>query len=267
MRWRISRLVRIIAVVSAFVTGLVLVLGGPALAITNGQPDGDNHPYVCCVVVFDEDWNFVGSGSGTLIAPAIVLTAGHVADSGPNVFVTFATDLTQAVFPDDYIYGAPYPHPQYRLGGRGLPQFITHDVGVIVLAGEAPVTEYGALPEQDFVDSLAVMTGLDIVGYGVNYRDRPSQEWIFFNARYYAPCQLIASEHIQSDEFIKMTANPAQGKGGTSFGDSGGPVFLGGTNIVLGVTSYGTNYNSAGVEYAARVDTVDVLPWITSWLP
>jgi hypothetical protein len=33
---------------------------------------------------------------------------------------------------------------------------------------------------------------------------------------------LIASKHKNSGEFIKITANPAQGKGGVSFGDSGG---------------------------------------------
>jgi hypothetical protein len=268
MRWRISKLIRIMAVVSALIAGLVLLLGGTALAITNGQPDGNGHPYVCVVVVFDEYWNFIGSGSGTLISPSVVLTAGHVAEAGPHVFVTFATDLTQATFPDDYIYGFPYTHPQYQLGARpGLPNFLTHDVGVIVLTASAPVTEYGALPDEGVVDTLAAMTDLDLVGYGVNYRERPSQNWIFYEARYYAPSKLIASKHAQSDEFIKITANPAQGKGGTSFGDSGGPVFLGGTNVILGLTSYGTNYNSAGVGYAARVDTADVLEWVNGWLP
>lgn len=268
MRWRISKLLRIIAMVSALIVGLVVVLGGTALAITNGQPDGDSHPYVCVVVMFDESWNFIGSGSGILIAPTVVLTAGHLTEAGSHAFVTFATDLTQADYPADYIYGVPYTHPQYQLGYMpGLPGFLTHDVGVIALAAPAPVTEYGALPEEGVVDSLAVMTDLDLVGYGVNYRERPSGDWIFYGARYYAPSKLIASKHTHSDEFIKITANPAQGKGGVSFGDSGGPVFLGGTNVVLGLISYGTNYNCAGVGYAARVDTADVLGWVNSWLP
>lgn len=268
MRWRNSKLLRIMAMVSVLLVGLVLSFGGTALAITNGQPDADNHPYVCVVVIFDESGQFIGSGTGILISPTVVLTAGHVTEAGPHAFVTFASDLTQAQFPADYIYGVPYTHPEYKLGYMpGLPNFLTHDVGVIDLSAPAPVTEYGVLPEEDMIDSLAAMTDLDLVGYGVNYRERPSGDWIFYQARYYAPSKLITSKHKQSDEFIKITANPAQGKGGTSFGDSGGPVFLGGTNVVLGLTSYGTNYNCAGVGYAARIDTADVLEWVNSWLP
>jgi hypothetical protein len=268
MRCKISELLRIMAVISALVVGLVLLFGGTALAITNGQPDGEGHQYVCCVVVFDEYGNFIGSASGILISPTVVLTAGHVTEEGSNIFVTFATDLTQAIFPDDYIYGVPYTHPQYQLGaGPGLPNFLTHDVGVIVLTAPAPVTEFGALPDEGVINSLKNKTDLELVGYGYNYRERPSQNWIFYGARYYAPSQLIASEHVHSGEFIKITANPAQGKGGTTFGDSGGPVLLGGTNVILGLTSYCTNYNSTGVGYAARVDIADVLEWVNGWLP
>ena len=268
MRWRISKLLRIVTVVSAVTLGLVIVLSGTVHAITNGQPDGDDHPYVCVVVMFDEYMQFVGSGSGILISPNVVLTAGHVTEAGSHAFVTFATDLTQVEFPVDYIYGLPYTHPQYQLGYRpGLPGTLTHDVGVIVLAIAAPVTEYGQLPEEGVVDSLAAMTDLDLVGYGVNYRDSPSGDWIFYGSRYCAPSKLIAGEHVHSDEFIKVTANPAQGKGGMSFGDSGGPVFLGETNIILGLISYGTNFNCAGLGYAARVDTIDILEWINDPLP
>ena len=86
--------------------------------------------------------------------------------------------------------------------------------------------------------------------------------YVEFGARYYAPAQLIASQDVVADEFIRTTANPAQGKGGTAFGDSGGPNLLGGTDTILAVTSWGMNYNCAGVSYAARVDTADVLNWI-----
>jgi secreted trypsin-like serine protease len=84
--------------------------------------------------------------------------------------------------------------------------------------------------------------------------------------RHFAPAQLIADKHVMNDGFIKLTANPAQGKGGTAFGDSGGPNLLGGSNTILGVTSWGTNDNCAGVSYAQRVDTADVLAWINTFL-
>ena len=51
-------------------------------------------------------------------------------------------------------------------------------------------------------------------------------------------------------------------KGGTCFGDSGGPNLLGGTNIVLGVNSFVANGICAGNTYSYRVDTAQALNWI-----
>jgi len=87
---------------------------------------------------------------------------------------------------------------------------------------------------------------------------------IFLFTRYFAPSQLIQSNNRQSVEFIKLTANPSNGKGGVCFGDSGGPDILSGTDIVLAVNSYVTNGNCAGVTYSNRVDLPDVLAFINS---
>ena len=61
---------------TAGVLGALLVVAGPAKAITNGQPDGNRHPNVGLMVL-----DF-GSGpepfcTGTLIAPTYFLTAAH----------------------------------------------------------------------------------------------------------------------------------------------------------------------------------------------
>jgi Trypsin len=84
---------------------------------------------------------------------------------------------------------------------------------------------------------------------------RPQE--VFTAIRFFAPSLLIQSNNRTSVEFLKLSANPAQGKGGICFGDSGGPDLLGGTNTVLGVNSYGTNGNCAGVSYSQRVDLPD----------
>ena len=54
---------------------MILVLGtaGIAGAITNGQPDGDNHPYVG-LLIFDVGGVPAWRCSGALIAPDVVLT-------------------------------------------------------------------------------------------------------------------------------------------------------------------------------------------------
>jgi V8-like Glu-specific endopeptidase len=262
--WKLTRILTLIIVVSACFVGTLR--STPVYAITNGQPDEDGHPYVCCVVMFDESGQFVGSASGVLISPDIVLTAGHVTEAGPYAFVTFSPEVQYGNL-TGYVFGFPYTHPDYEYyGGPETRGSLTHDVGIIELSEPFTMTEYGALPNEGVDDTLAPNTMLDIVGYGYNYRERPSQQWLFYDQRYYAQSELIASKDKQSDEFIKITCNPAQGKGGMSFGDSGGPILLGGTNTVLGLVSYGTNFNSAGVGYAARIDTADVLDWINSWL-
>ena len=94
----------------------------------------------------------------------------------------------------------------------------------------------------------------------------PRPRWTGLRNRFYAPVKLIAANFVHSDEFIRLSANPAQGKGGSCFGDSGGPDLLGGTNTVLAVNSYVTNANCKGVTYSNRIDTAEVLAWINSFL-
>jgi hypothetical protein len=47
------------------------------------------------------------------------------------------------------------------------------------------------------------------------------------------------------------------GSGATNFGDSGGPIFLPGTNIIVAVTSFGHNNQGTGPGYAYRADILD----------
>ena len=65
---------------------------------------------------------------------------------------------------------------------------------------------------------------------------------------------------------MHLTSNPGGGKGGTCFGDSGGPIFLDDTNVIIAVNAFVTNYNCAGQNYAARVDTAEALAFITEFL-
>ena len=53
--------------------------------------------------------------------------------------------------------------------------------------------------------------------------------------------------------------------GGTCFGDSGGPNFIGDSNVVGGVTSFGTTDTCKGHNGAYRVDQPDDLEWLATF--
>jgi hypothetical protein len=264
---------------------LVLSTAGLAGAITNGQPDGDNHPYVG-LLVFDAAPGVPGwRCSGALIAPNVVLTAGHCTDGAVAARIWFYEDVTYDAVPFPlYPYGGPgsgaiegtaHTNPKFRSdenpygGGNGLPAFSYRDVGIVVLDEPVYMDEMAELPEAGLVDTLKNKTDIDLVGYGVQemVHGGGPPYWTGLRVRLYAPSQLVSGKFVHSPEYMRLALNPGGGTGGTCFGDSGGPDLLGGTDTVVAVNSYVTNYNCAGVGYSSRVDIPEVLDWIYGFLP
>ncbi len=253
-------------ILGTLVFAALLTAAAPVRAVTNGQPDGNGHPYVGVVIQFIPNTQFIIVCSGSALSATKFLTAAHCADPSLPVFVSYksgppfslATDFTPGTF---------HPDPDWCPGcGHGLPGFDSHDVAVVSLSAPRNPGAFAQLPAANLVDTLPMGTQVDIVGYGVQgfIRGGGKPGEIFLFTRYFAPSLLIQSNDVLSDEFIKLTANPSHDKGGICFGDSGGPDILGGTNTILAVNSFVTNGNCAGVTYSQRVDLPDILSFINS---
>ena len=135
--------------------------------------------------------------------------------------------------------------------------------------------EYGVLPELGVVDTLkgADKKGaLTAVGYGLQTINP-----VFITGE---RDRLVATLDVLNTKGVfgvpPGTAVAVSGSGvfgdnsassGTCFGDSGGPQFLTGTNVVAAVTSFGINGNCAGTGGGYRVDTADDLDWLQGFLP
>jgi hypothetical protein len=268
-------LMRRIGLILALGATLALMLTSGAVAVTNGEPDAGRHPYVG-LIVFDDAAGPAWRCSGALLSSTVVLTAGHCTDGS----------VAARIWMDEIVQGNPeYPfggatsyegvgftNPDFCIGcGAGLPGFAQRDVGIVVLSEPVPagvVSEYAQLPTAGLVDTLANKAPVDLVGYGVSEQLHGGGPpvWTGPRVRLFARTQLVSGNFKHSAEFIRLTANPGRGKGGTCFGDSGGPDLRGGTDTVLAVNSYVTNGNCAGVTYSQRVDIPDVLEWIEDFL-
>lgn len=274
----------LITVISVlFVTSLLV---GTAYAITgNYQPD-TTRSYVGLVVFYtlDENGNKmpVSASSGVLISPSVMLTAAHSCVTNTVVVCFDAGPITWSV-KDGQIQiegvtstyeGQAYPNPDYATnlqGKKGSPAFSYRDIAVIMLENPVPtsvVSEYGQLPSAGLVDTLPVTTKVTLTGYGCQYHLAPRNSgvqntWVGLLQRNCASSKLLSGNFAWSDEFIRCSASPGHGNGGIAYGDSGGPVFLGQSNVVLALNSYVTNPNCVGETYHSRIDIPKVLDWIT----
>jgi hypothetical protein len=219
--------------------------------------------------------------SGALIAEDVVLTAGHCTYGAEEARVWF--DESVEGNPDypgggrSAIEGTAYTNPKYGSdenpygGGNGLPAFSYRDVGVVVLdknVQKKAVARYAQLPAAGLVDTLPNKTPVDFFGYGVQemHHGGGPPYWMGLKVRLYAPSELVSGDFVHSAEYVRLALNPGGDSGGLCFGDSGGPDLLGGTDTILAINSYVTNYNCSGVGYSSRVDIPEVLEWINGFL-
>ena len=257
----------LLAVFSVLVILAVAVV--PAGAVTDGEPDGNGHPYVGLMVAQDADGNPLWRCSGTLISKKIFLTAGHCTEApAAHVEIWFAADIDAGRPDNGYpfdgeIGGTPYTHPNYDPNA-----FYLYDVGVVVLDRPFKMKKYGALPALNSLDALkpSADTLFTAVGYGLQKAFPDAASWKESAQR----IRMVASPHLvqintgfTGDGSLILSNNA--NTGGTCFGDSGGPNFVGDSNVVGGVTSFGLNGTCGGTGGVYRVDRADDLDWLATF--
>jgi secreted trypsin-like serine protease len=263
--------------VMALVLVLVLAMVSSTGAITDGELDGNGHPQVV-LLLMEVGGEPMYRCSATLLSPTVVLTAGHCTSnypgepySGMRVFTEADVDNGDNNYPykgkNSVEAKAWYAHPLYETA-----PFFVHDVGVVILKKPIHLDTYGALPYAGQLDDLAAeVKNPDItftsVGYGLqkSFPDAASWKDQADRVRMVSYPRLLQINTGFTGDFSLLLSNNTN-TGGTCFGDSGGPNFLGDTNTIAGVTSYGLNWACGGTGGVFRVDRADVLEFVNAFL-
>jgi len=276
--------------VLAIVLSALVALGmqTPAMASTGGTADGNLHPNVGLILAYNEDGNRYRC-TATLIEADLLLTAAHCTDGVVGMMlVTFDSEIVTSSTPPAV---SPFPsadpadgYTTAQLQAAGFDSGEAHvhpaysdftdvdnwnDIGVVTLDAPitdiAPATIAGLGTLDQIKTSKLSKTLFTAVGFGTEVRKPESgpqkpQPMTYPLIRRYVemPGQKLTPQILQTNG----NPNDNRGTGGTCFGDSGGPVILGGE--IVAVTSYGYTDNCRYLGGYQRVDISVTQDWIST---
>jgi hypothetical protein len=242
-------------IAAAALAAAALALPASAGAITYGAPDGTAHPNVGGLVsptqYSDGTWLYC---SGTLISPTVFLTAAHCAE-GDRVGVTFDPAYQQG---DPVTYGTWHADPAYDQA-----QSDPHDIAVVVFPKPVKGITPARLPAAGSLANLPAGQTFTSVGYGAHeVTSGPGgHQFLYDDVRQVATGTLNAT----TPSWLRISMNPATGDGGTCYGDSGGPNFLGTSDVVAATTITGDFVcRATNVDY--RLDTPSARAFLKSYV-
>jgi Trypsin len=251
------------------VVALSVAMVAPAAAITDGTLDGNDHPYVGLMVAQDDEGAALWRCSGTLISSTLFITAGHCTEApAAHVEIWFDADVQSGIPGNGYpntgdVGGTPYGHPDYDPNA-----FFLFDLGMVVLDDPMVMPEYGEIPSLNQLNSMkpGPRSKFTSVGYGLQKSFPTAAAWknVAQRVRMVAHPHLLQINTGFTGDFSILLSNNTN-TGGTCFGDSGGPNFIGSSNVLAGVTSYGLNSACGGTGGVYRIDKADDLDWIATF--
>ena len=239
---------------------LMLVMTGAAGAVVYGEPDGNDHPNVGALLApqaySDGTW---AACSGTLISPTVFLTAEHCDFGLERMAVTFASSYVPGK--SKVYWGTWHGDPLYS-GAQGDP----HDIAVVVFDKPVGITP-AALPAANSLANLPSNQSFTSVGYGaqsVTIDHGPT--FHYEDTRFVATSDTLFAIN---KAWLRISMNPTLGDGGTCYGDSGGPNFLGAgsteTNIVAATTITG-DFMCRATNVVYRLDTASARSFLGQYV-
>lgn len=244
---------------------LVAISAGTASAadrsphsITDGELAGIcDFPSVVALVELDDAGALVGGCTAAVVAPRLILTAGHCVDNDAFDTVIFGSDVEDPDAPDFLAIGVEQcvAHPEFEL------TFAANDVGYCVLSADAP--DIPMVPPLAGCEAEILSPGRQLLSVGYGRTESASaggdagrgiKRW--------------GQQEIQPLEFLTNNIVTLGDNATACNGDSGGPAlveFPDGSWRIAGISStvHPTSGNRCGVGNVYEV-LHTLLPWIES---
>ncbi len=180
-------------------------------------------------------------------------SSGFVPDRNEERYDAWSAALDAS---DEWNRATSFTHPEYVDA-----EFFLHDVGVIELDEPINLDEYGVLPPLRYLNQFNAGNKknqlFESVGYGLE-KSGPKIA-VGGDTRRKADQKLVSLNGVYG--LRNVAAKFSHSKGGTCFGDSGGPTLVANTNQIVGVTSFGQTLTcTTGGSY--RLDQPDDIAFL-----